>query len=135
MTDKIKNHCDFLFYLIIPKVESDSGKEHQKVCPRSERHIKFNFKNASAFLPRRAWCEAPSFLRGCDPPEAFYLSGGLKPATETSRILTYPPLIEAWGFPTEINTPAMTVLLSWFSSSCYLQFTMHKDIIRDALSR
>ena len=23
-----------------------------------------------------------------------YLSGGLKPATETSRILTYPPLIE-----------------------------------------
>ncbi len=42
------------------------------------------FKNASAFLPRRAWCEAPSFLRGCDPPEAFYLSGG--------------------GFPTEINT-------------------------------
>ena len=61
------------------------------------------FKNASAFLPRRAWCEAPSFLRGCDPPEAFYLSGGLKPATETSRILTYPPLIEAGVFPTEIK--------------------------------
>ena len=33
-----------------------------------------------------------------------YLSGGLKPATETSRILTYPPLIEAGVFPTEINT-------------------------------
>ena len=32
-----------------------------------------------------------------------YLSGGLKPATETSRILTYPPLIEAGVFPTEIN--------------------------------
>ena len=32
-----------------------------------------------------------------------YLSGGLKPATETSRILTYPPLIEAGGFPTEIK--------------------------------
>ena len=63
-----------------------------------------SFKNASAFLPRRAWCEAPSFLRGCDPPEAFYLSGGLKPATETSRILIYPPLIEAGVFPTEINT-------------------------------
>ena len=26
------------------------------------------FKNASAFLPRRAGCEAPSSLRGCDPP-------------------------------------------------------------------
>ena len=25
-------------------------------------------KNASAFLPRRAWCEAPSLMRGCDPP-------------------------------------------------------------------
>ena len=25
-------------------------------------------KNASAFLPRRAGCEAPSYLRGCDPP-------------------------------------------------------------------
>ena len=32
-----------------------------------------------------------------------YLSGGLKPATETSRILTYSPLIEAGVFPTEIN--------------------------------
>ena len=32
-----------------------------------------------------------------------YLSGGLKPATETSRILTYPPLIEARVFPTEIK--------------------------------
>ena len=32
-----------------------------------------------------------------------YLSGGLKPATETSRILIYPPLIEAGVFPTEIN--------------------------------
>jgi hypothetical protein len=32
-----------------------------------------------------------------------YLSGGLKPATETSRILTYPPLIEAGVFLTEIN--------------------------------
>ena len=32
-----------------------------------------------------------------------YLSGGLKPATETSRILTYPPLIEAGVFPTEIK--------------------------------
>ena len=32
-----------------------------------------------------------------------YLSGGLKPATETSRILTYPPLIEVGVFPSEIN--------------------------------
>ena len=32
-----------------------------------------------------------------------YLSGGLKPATETSRILFYPPLVEAGVFPTEIN--------------------------------
>ena len=28
-----------------------------------------------------------------------YLSGGLKPATETSRILTYPPLIKAGASP------------------------------------
>ena len=28
---------------------------------------------------------------------------GLKPAIETSRILIYPPLIEAGVFPTEIN--------------------------------
>ena len=35
-----------------------------------------------------------------------YLSGGLKPATETSRILTFPPLIEAEVFPTEINKKA-----------------------------
>ena len=27
----------------------------------------------------------------------------MKPATETSRILIYPPLIEAGVFPTEIN--------------------------------
>ena len=33
-----------------------------------------------------------------------YLSGGLKPATETSRILIYPPLIEAGVFPTEIKS-------------------------------
>ena len=26
------------------------------------------FKNASAFLPPSAWCEAPSAMRGCDPP-------------------------------------------------------------------
>ena len=32
-----------------------------------------------------------------------YLSGGLKPATETSRISTYPPLIEAGVLPTEIK--------------------------------
>ena len=31
------------------------------------------FKNALAFLPRRAGCEAPSYLRVCDPPEAFIL--------------------------------------------------------------
>ena len=29
---------------------------------------RFQIKNASAFLPRRAWCEAPSLMRGCDPP-------------------------------------------------------------------
>ena len=39
-----------------------------------------------------------------------YLSGGLKPATETSRILTYPPLIEAEVFPTEINLSQITFL-------------------------
>ena len=34
-----------------------------------------------------------------------YLSGGLKPATETSRISFYPPLVEAGVFPTEIKRP------------------------------
>ena len=28
----------------------------------------FIIKNASAFLPRRAWCKAPSLMRGCNPP-------------------------------------------------------------------
>ena len=32
-----------------------------------------------------------------------YLSGGLKPATETGRILFYPPLVKAGVYPTEIN--------------------------------
>ena len=35
--------------------------------------LRIKFKNALAFLPRRAGCEAPSSLRGCDPPEAFIL--------------------------------------------------------------
>ena len=37
------------------------------------------------------------------PSRSVYLSGGLRPATETSRILIYPPLAEAGVFPTEIN--------------------------------
>ena len=45
-----------------------------------------SFKNASAFLPRRAWCEAPSSLRGCDPPEAFISVGGsLRSGTPVSE--------------------------------------------------
>ena len=44
-------------------------------------------KNASAFLPRRAWCEAPSTLRGCDPPEALISDAGLYPTSEKSFTL------------------------------------------------
>ena len=39
----------------------------------------------------------------CASSRSVYLSGGLKPATETSRILFYPPLVEAGVFPTEIK--------------------------------
>ena len=46
----------------LPVIRSDSEKIRELI-----------FKNASAFLPRRAGCEAPSSLRGCDPPEAFIL--------------------------------------------------------------
>ena len=41
-----------------------------------------------------------------------YLSGGLKPATETSRILFYPSLVEAGVFPTEINCIAVYALVN-----------------------
>ena len=49
-----------------------------------------------------------------------YLSGGLKHATETSKILIYPPLIEAGVFPTEIKASCR---LKAFSGSC----GMHKS--------
>ena len=44
-------------------------------------------KNASAFLPRRAWCQAPSLMRDCDPPEV------LNPLTHPTRLR---PLPAAW---------------------------------------
>ncbi len=59
-------------------------------------------KNASAFLPRRAGCEAPSYLRGCDPPclsmrnnapvehcvaEALISDAGLQPMSEPNFTL------------------------------------------------
>ena len=51
---------------------------------------KASIKNASAFLPRRARCEAPSLLRGCDPPEALISDAGLYPTSETSFHLRIP---------------------------------------------
>ena len=45
-----------------------------------------------------------------------YLSGGLKPATETSRILIYPPLIEAGVFPTEIKPYVECTIYSSFTN-------------------
>jgi len=46
----------------------------EKTAALTARAREFSdIKNASAFLPRRAKCEAPSSLRGCDPPEAFNL--------------------------------------------------------------
>ena len=56
-----------------------------------------------------------------------YLSGGLKPATETSRILIYPPLIEAGVFPTEINYLTETLI---FLSDCRFLTDFHDDRIR-----
>ena len=32
---------------------------------------RIDIKNASAFMPRRAWCEAPALMRSCDPPPAW----------------------------------------------------------------
>ena len=45
-----------------------------------------------------------------------YLSGGLKPATETIRILIYPPLIEAGVFPTEIKPYVECTIYSSFTN-------------------
>ena len=45
-----------------------------------------------------------------------YLSGGLKPATETIRILIYPPLIEAGVFPTEIKPYVECTIYSGFTN-------------------
>ena len=36
-------------------------------------YVPASLQERLAFLPRRAWCEAPFSLRGCDPPEAFIL--------------------------------------------------------------
>ena len=66
-------------------------------------------KNASAFLPRRAGCEAPSYLRGCDPPclsmrnnapvehcvaEALISDAGLQPMSEPNFTLRIHLMIE-----------------------------------------
>ena len=48
-----------------------------------------------------------------------YLSGGLKPATETSRILTYPPLTEAGVFPTEINVGALQRCITEYGNHAF----------------
>ena len=45
-----------------------------------------------------------------------YLSGGLKPATETIRILIYPPLIDAGVFPTEIKPYVECTIYSSFTN-------------------
>ena len=45
-----------------------------------------------------------------------YLSGGLKLATETIRILIYPPLIEAGVFPTEIKPYVECTIYSSFTN-------------------
>ena len=45
-----------------------------------------------------------------------YLSGGLKPATETIRILIYHPLIEAGVFPTEIKPYVECTIYSSFTN-------------------
>ena len=56
---------------------------------------KGNFiKNASAFLPRRAGCEAPSYLRGCDPPEALISDAGLQPMSEPNFTMRIHLMIE-----------------------------------------
>ena len=65
----------------------------------------FYIKNASAFLPRRAGCEAPSSLRGCDPPEAFISVG--KTSRFCKRGIDQYPARLSGGLqsPTEINAP------------------------------
>ena len=77
------------------------------------RHFSFSFselfrpfKNASAFLPRRARRVSAFHCARLRSAGGFYLSGGLRPATETSRISFYPQLVEAGVFPTEIKKTA-----------------------------
>ncbi len=67
----------------------------------------------------------------CASSRSVYLSGGLKPATETSRILVYPPLTEAGVFPTEIKTAASDFPM-WqsFCSSYYIQVS--SGVIRNS---
>ena len=47
------------------------SQSHYKVTKTPACNIcaVLSIKNVSAFLPRRAWCEAPSLMRGCDPPK------------------------------------------------------------------
>ena len=61
------------------------------------------YKGVSKIQERLSVLAAPRMVRSTFHFARVYLSGGLKPATETSRILTYPPLIETGVFPTEIN--------------------------------
>jgi hypothetical protein len=69
-----------LFYIVVDlswkaPASAGDGQNDLLLILRIGFQSSIEFKNASAFLPRRAWCEAPSFLRGCDPPEAFISVG------------------------------------------------------------
>ena len=75
-------------------------------CPPYKRFLFISvthFKNASTFLTRRARRVSAFHCARLQSAGGVYLSGGLKPATETNRILFYPPLVEAGVFPTEIK--------------------------------
>ena len=37
-------------------------------CGAAVSYVPASLQERLAFLPRRAWCEAPFSLRGCDPP-------------------------------------------------------------------
>jgi hypothetical protein len=87
------------------------------VQSETEYCLSFLFHNPSCGSPlqeRLSVLAAPRMVRSTflfarlRSAGGVYLSGGLKPATETSRILTYPPLIEAGIFPTEIKARILT---------------------------
>ena len=70
------------------------SQSHYKVTKTPACNIcaVLSIKNVSAFLPRRAWCEAPSLMRGCDPPKSGRCTALVRLRKSKISCLTYPAL-------------------------------------------